>query len=83
MLVTVRFFASLREAVGCESMRLEIAAASMASVHAALAGALTASQREALAAAGVRVAVNQSMAQGDVALEAGDEVAFLPPVTGG
>ena len=83
MLVTVRFFASLREAVGCESMRLEIAAASMAGVHAALAGALTATQREALTAPGVRVAVNQSMASGDAALEAGDEVAFLPPVTGG
>ena len=83
MLVTVRFFASLREALGCESMRLEIAAASVAGVRDALAGTLTPTQREALTAPGVRVAVNESLAQGDAALEAGDEVAFLPPVTGG
>ena len=79
----MRFFASLREALACESMRLEIAAASVSGVRAALAGALTPAQREALAAPGVRVAVNHSMARGDAALEAGDEVAFLPPVTGG
>lgn len=83
MLVTVRFFASLREALGCESMRLEIAAASVAGVRDALAGTLTPTQREALAAPGVRVAVNESLAQDDAALKAGDVVAFLPPVTGG
>ena len=83
MLVTVRFFASLREAIGCESVSLEIPCASLAGVRAALAGTLTAAQHDALAAPGVRVAVNQSLTQGDVALQAGDEVAFLPPVTGG
>jgi molybdopterin synthase sulfur carrier subunit len=31
----------------------------------------------------VRAAVNQDMAQPAVALKAGDEVAFFPPVTGG
>lgn len=83
MLVTVRFFASLRETLGCESVPLEVECASLAGVRAALAGTLPAAQRDALAAPGVRVAVNQSLAQGDVALQAGDEVAFLPPVTGG
>ena len=31
----------------------------------------------------VRIAVNQSLISGECALAAGDEVAFLPPVTGG
>jgi len=31
----------------------------------------------------VRVAVNQDMATADTAVRDGDEVAFLPPVTGG
>lgn len=83
MLVTVRFFASLREALGCESMPVEISCGSLAGVRAALAGTLTAAQREALAAPGVRIAVNQTLGQDDASLQAGDEVAFLPPVTGG
>ena len=83
MLVTARFFASLREALGCESMPLEIGCATVAGARAALAIALTATQRDALAAPGVRVAVNQSLAQDDAALREGDEIAFLPPVTGG
>ena len=83
MLVTVRFFASLREAIGHESIRLEIASASLAGVHAALAAEINAAGRAALTAPGVRVAVNHTLAQCDVALRADDEVAFLPPVTGG
>jgi molybdopterin synthase sulfur carrier subunit len=30
-----------------------------------------------------KIAVNHSLAKADTALKAGDEVAFLPPVTGG
>ena len=81
--VTVRFFASLREAVGLDSLRLELADASLAGVHARLANELTAAQLEAVAASGVQVAVNQAIVQGDAQLASGDEIAFLPPVTGG
>ncbi|HKO88406.1 MAG TPA: molybdopterin converting factor subunit 1 [Burkholderiales bacterium] len=31
----------------------------------------------------LRVAVNQEMAKGETTVQAGDEVAFFPPVTGG
>ena len=81
--VTVRFFASLREAVGLDSLRLELDDASLAGVRARLADELPATQLEALAASGVQVAVNQAIVQGDAALASGDEIAFLPPVTGG
>jgi molybdopterin synthase sulfur carrier subunit len=37
----------------------------------------------ALRASGVRIAVNQEMIEHNAALAPGDEVAFLPPITGG
>ena len=81
--VTVRFFASLREAVGAESMALEVEEATLAGVRSTLATRLAPQQFDALATEGVQVAVNQVIVAGDAVLEAGDEIAFLPPVTGG
>ena len=83
MHVTVRFFASLREAIGRDAIRLELTAATVAEVRRRLQGLLEPMQWEALGATGVQVAVNQAIVRGDVALQPGDEVAFLPPVTGG
>ncbi len=38
---------------------------------------------EALAGKGVQAAVNKALVRGDMALAAHDEVAFLPPMSGG
>jgi len=38
---------------------------------------------EALRAPGVKAAVDQQLVAGDVALEDGSEVAYLPPMSGG
>ena len=38
---------------------------------------------EALAARGVQAAVDKAIVRGDVALAAGAEVAFMPPMSGG
>ena len=38
---------------------------------------------EALAGRGVQAAVNKALTRGDVALQPGDEIAFLPPMSGG
>lgn len=81
--VTVRFFASLREVAGVEALALEIDEASLAGVRAKLATLLSAAQCGAIGGDGVQVAVNQVIVQGEARLETGDEVAFLPPVTGG
>ena len=81
--VTVRFFGSLREAIGREVMDLEIDEACIAGVHTRLASRLGTERSQALAGPGVRVCVNQTIVRGNVELKAGDEVAFLPPVTGG
>lgn len=82
--IEVLFFADLREAVGRE--RIEVDAGSAPSVSRLLRhlGDLLGAEASArLTAESVRVAVNQELISGDVVLAAGDEVAFLPPITGG
>ena len=83
LLINVRFFASLREAVNRDAVCVELDDATLGGVRAQLAALLDATQLEAISAGGVQVAVNQAIVRGEVALAAGDEVAFLPPVTGG
>ena len=46
-------------------------------------GRLTPDALQVLEQENVRIAVNQSLVSEDLALNPGDEVAFLPPVTGG
>lgn len=81
--VQVRFFASLRESMDIDAIELKLDDASLAGVRSQLATLLDPAQREALNAPGVQVAVNQAIVQGEAALQPGDEIAFLPPVTGG
>lgn len=85
MALTVLYFARLRETIG---MGQEVIAwdANLDNV-AALLNMLRARGAQWQAALssqlGVRVAVNQDLAQEHTALKDGDEVAFIPPVTGG
>ena len=81
--VNVRFFASLREAVGRDGVELALDRATVAGVRDRLRGVLGPAGMQAISAAGVQVAVNHAIVADDVRLAAGDEVAFLPPVTGG
>lgn len=83
MKIQVRYFASLREALGA-SESVELAE-----------GATLGALRDTLMSTGglhaellarnraVRAAVEQVMADEDVVLSDGAEVAFFPPVTGG
>ena len=79
--VCVKFFASLRDEVGLAET--EVAAGSVAELIGALKGMLGPDKTAALEAENVRIAVNQSLISGECRLSPGDEVAFLPPVTGG
>ncbi len=81
--VTVRFFASLREAVGVDCLTVQPDEPTLGGLRCALAGLLDAAQWEAVAARSVQVALNQAIVKDDAALAEGDEVAFLPAVTGG
>ena len=83
MKITIRYFASIREAAGKASESLETSATSLAQLRDALI-ARAGSGGEALARGrAVRMALNQVMSDESAALVEGCEVAFFPPVTGG
>jgi MoaE-MoaD fusion protein len=74
--VRVRLFAGLRERAGTDELALELPDG--ARVRDALA-----SMRDLTAGVPVVMAVNQEYAAGDETLSAGDELALIPPVSGG
>jgi molybdopterin synthase sulfur carrier subunit len=84
-LVTLLYFASLRETLGCSREQLPLSGAT--STVSGLLEQLRSREgrwNEALAPGKQwRVAVNQQMADLATPLKPGDEVAFFPPVTGG
>ena len=83
--VTILYFARLREALGRDSERLALPASisSVGSLREHLRSRGDAWETELASTKPVRVAVNQDMATSDLQLSDGDEVAFFPPVTGG
>jgi sulfur-carrier protein len=83
MKVQIKYFASIREAIGRSGEEWETAAATLAQLRAELA-ARGGAYAEALAPGrALRMALNQVMADEATALVEGAEVAFFPPVTGG
>ncbi|MCY1549150.1 Molybdopterin synthase sulfur carrier subunit [compost metagenome] len=83
MKVQLRYFASIREAIGTGSESLETAAATLAALRDELI-ARGGAYAEVLAhGRAVRVALNQTMSDEAAALSDGAEVGFFPPVTGG
>ena len=85
MKIKVKYFALLREAVGCDEERIDVPAAvrTAGELKAHLAG-LDSVHEEAFATVKrIRAAVNGTMVQEGAVLAEGDEVAFFPPVTGG
>lgn len=82
MTVSVRLFAVFRERAGCDSVDLELDdGARVADALEALAA--MPSLGPVLAAMPARVAVNRSYADPETRLAAGDEVALVPPISGG
>ena len=83
MQITVRYFASIREALGTGSETVQTQAANLGALRDELL-ARGGTHAEALARhRAVRTALNQVMADENSALSDGAEVAFFPPVTGG
>ncbi len=86
MNIQVKFFASLREQVG--TSELQVSAVNLETLLNALKARLTETGIEPLLSPNVRLAVNQDLVKGnwreaELVFTDGDEVAFLPPVTGG
>ena len=84
MTIQVRFFAALREKVGMSSFDVALAAGSdLTDLLAVLQVELRTSAFDALRAPNVRIAVNREFIEAHHVLHDGDEVAFMPPITGG
>ena len=84
MAITVKFFASVREAVGAssETLALPDGVNTVGALREHLA-ARGDQWRQALGSPALRTACNQQMCAADAAVSDGAEVAFFPPVTGG
>lgn len=83
MHIRIRYFASVREAIGRADEMLDTDAATLGALRDELIA-----RGEPYAAAlargkAVRLALDQLMVKETTALHAGGEVAFFPPVTGG
>ncbi|MCA8964642.1 MAG: molybdopterin converting factor subunit 1, partial [Planctomycetes bacterium] len=77
--VTVRCFAAVREALGADELKLEVEPGTTVEGLRQLLIELA----PTLARLPVAFAVNRDYARGETRLSAGDEVALIPPISGG
>ena len=79
MRVSLLYFASLRDAAGCDREALEVSATSLAELY----EESRSRHGFALSRERLRVARNGAFARWDDVAADGDEIAFIPPVSGG
>ncbi len=83
MKVTVKYFASIREAMGQGSEPVTTSAATLTALRDELIARGGAYAQALARGKTLRMALNQTMADEATVLHDGAEVAFFPPVTGG
>ncbi|MEO6856763.1 MAG: molybdopterin converting factor subunit 1 [Rhodoferax sp.] len=83
MRLTVKYFASIREALGTGQELVDTSAATVQALRDELVARGGAYASSLAPGRSVRVALNQGMVDAHAALSDGAEVAFFPPVTGG
>ena len=83
MRLTVKYFASIREALGQGSEAVDTSAADLQALRDELVARGGAYAQALARGKSVRIALNQVMSDEAAALSEGCEVAFFPPVTGG
>ncbi len=83
MKVSVRYFASVREALGHGAETVETQARDLAALRDELVGRGGAYAQSLARGKALRVALDQVMSEESALLREGCEVAFFPPVTGG
>jgi molybdopterin synthase sulfur carrier subunit len=81
--ITVLFFAQLREQLQCEKLSLELPADSSVTCLREELIELHPAWSEYLSSDKLLFSVNQTLVKASHIIQAGDEVAFFPPVTGG
>lgn len=82
-MISVKYFASIREAIGHGQESLSSPAATLGALRDELIARGGAYAESLARGNAVRMALNQTMADETAALADGAEVAFFPPVTGG
>ena len=83
MKLSIRYFASIREAIGLSQESVETSATTLGGVRDELIARGGAYGQALARGKAVRMALNQVMVDESAALSEGVEVAFFPPVTGG
>ena len=83
MKVTVKYFASIREAIGSAGESMDTSASTLGSLRDQLIAQGGAYAESLARGRAVRLALNQVMCDESASLIEGAEVAFFPPVTGG
>ena len=83
MKIAIKYFASIREAIGHGSVVHETSAATLAMLRDELIASSPAHAEVLARGRAVRLALNQVMSDEAAELAEGCEVAFFPPVTGG
>nr|WP_295775905.1 molybdopterin converting factor subunit 1 [Rhodoferax sp.] len=83
MKVHVKYFASIREALGCGAETVETVAPTVAGLRDDLIARGGVYAESLARGKAVRIALNQTLAVETAPLVEGAEVAFFPPVTGG
>jgi molybdopterin synthase sulfur carrier subunit len=83
MKITVKYFASIREALGQGSEQRETTAVTLADLRNELLAVSPAHAQALARGKSVRMALDQVMSDESASLRDGCEVAFFPPVTGG
>jgi molybdopterin synthase sulfur carrier subunit len=83
MKVNLKYFASIREAIGLSGEQIETQATTLASLRSELIARDGAYAQSLAHGRALRMALNQVMAEESAALVEGAEIAFFPPVTGG
>ncbi|MET0543834.1 MAG: molybdopterin converting factor subunit 1 [Variovorax sp.] len=81
--ITVRYFASVREALGHAGEEVDTRAGTLAALRDELIARSPAHAAALARGKAVRMALDQVMSREDATLREGSEVAFFPPVTGG
>ena len=81
--VRVKYFASIREALGLGQEEVSTAAQTLDALRGELIARGGAYADALDPGRAVRMALNQALSGGDALLPSGAEVAFFPPVTGG
>jgi sulfur-carrier protein len=82
-MITVKFFASLREIAEKEEEKIEVQSSISMDQLSDIISKTSPKMGDIIRDNKIMISVNQEMADADTVIHDGDEVAFLPPFSGG